>query len=130
KGNGPDQGQSKDQQGGKDGQSQDGQGKDGKPVKKKTNPLKNPKVLIIGGIFYWLWARQYVNTDDAFVDPHIVRLAPQVSGQVMRVTVDDNAVVRAGQILVEIDSSTARASLDQAQAQRGQAIAQIAQAQA
>jgi membrane fusion protein (multidrug efflux system) len=87
-------------------------------------------VLIVGGFFYWLWARQYVSTDDAFVDTHIVRLAPQVSGQVMRVTVDDNAVVRAGQVLVEIDSSSARAALDQAQAQRGQAIAQIAQAQA
>ncbi|HEX3887281.1 MAG TPA: HlyD family secretion protein [Phenylobacterium sp.] len=128
-----DQGQGGDGGGGKDG-------KDGKPPKKKPNPLKNPKVLIVGGVvlvvlivggfFYWLWARQYVSTDDAFVDTHIVRLAPQVSGQVMRVTVDDNAVVQAGQVLVEIDSSSARASLDQAQAQRGQAIAQIAQAQA
>ncbi|THD58150.1 HlyD family secretion protein [Phenylobacterium sp.] len=117
------------------------QGGDGKPPpKKKPNPLKNPKVLIIGGIvivvlaiggvFYWLHARQYVSTDDAFVDTHIVRLAPQVSGEVMRVLVVDNAVVKAGQVLVEIDSSTVRAQLDQAQAQRGQAIAQIGQAQA
>ena len=110
------------------------------PPKKKSNPLKNPKVLVIGaivivvlligGIFYWLHARQYVSTDDAFVDTHVVRLAPQVSGEVMRVLVGDNAVVRAGQVLVEIDSSTVRAQLDQAQAQRGQAIAQIGQAQA
>jgi membrane fusion protein (multidrug efflux system) len=119
--------------------SKDGGG-DGKPAKKKPNPLKNPKVLIIGGIvlvvlviggsLYWLHARQFVSTDDAFVDTHIVRLAPQVSGEVTRVLVADNAVVRAGQVLVEIDASTVRAQLDQAQAQRGQAIAQIGQAQA
>jgi len=135
------QGQNPGQGGGGGGGEDDGaKSGDGKPARKKPNPLKNPKVLVIGAIvmvvlivgaiFYWLWARQYVDTDDAFVDTHIVRLAPQVSGQVMRVTVDDNAIVQAGQVLVEIDSSTARASLDQAEAQRGQAIAQIAQAEA
>jgi membrane fusion protein (multidrug efflux system) len=121
------------------GQAADGGG-DAKPEKKKPNPLKNPRVLIIGaivlvvlligGVFYWLHARQYVSTDDAFVDAHVVRLAPQVTGQVSRVLVDDNAVVRAGQVLVEIDASSARAALDQAVAQRGQALAQIGQAQA
>jgi membrane fusion protein (multidrug efflux system) len=110
------------------------------PPRKKPNPLKNPKVLIIGGIvlavlliggfFYWLYARQYVKTDDAFVDTHVVRLAPQVPGQVSRVLVDDNAVVRAGQVLVEIDASAARTALNQAEAQRGQALAQLASAQA
>jgi membrane fusion protein (multidrug efflux system) len=108
--------------------------------KKKPSPLKNPKVLVVGaivvvvlavgGFFYWLHARQYVSTDDAFVDAHVVRLAPQVTGQVARVLVADNAVVRAGQVLVEIDASSARAALDQAQAQRGQAVAQIGQAEA
>jgi membrane fusion protein (multidrug efflux system) len=127
---------------GGDAQRREGQAHGGgkPPARKKPNPLKNPKVLLIGGavvvvllvggFFYWLHARQYVSTDDAFVDVHIVRLAPQVSGQVMRVTADDNALVKAGQVLVEIDASSARAALDQAQAQRGQAIAQIAQAQA
>jgi membrane fusion protein (multidrug efflux system) len=122
---------------------QDGDKEDGdsdKPKAKKPNPLKNPKVLIIGGIvllvlavggvLYWLHARQYQSTDDAFVDTHIVRLAPQVPGQVLRVLVDDNAVVKAGQVLVEIDASSARAALDQAEAQRGQALAQLGQARA
>jgi membrane fusion protein (multidrug efflux system) len=87
-------------------------------------------ILVVGGVLYWLHARQYVSTDDAFVDTHVVRLAPQVTGQVSRVLVDDNAVVRAGQVLVEIDASSARAALDQAVAQRGQAVAQIGQAEA
>ncbi len=107
---------------------------------KKPNPLKNPKVLIIGGlvvvvlaiggVLYWLHARQWQSTDDAFVDVHIVRLAPQVSGQVSRVLVDDNVLVHPGQVLVEIDSSSVRTALDQAVAQRSEALAKLAQSQA
>lgn len=123
-------------------QRKDGEGerKDQPPEPKKPSPLKNPKfligggvvaaVLLVGGFLYWLHARQYQSTDDAFVDVHIVRLAAQVPGQVMRVSVDDNAFVRAGQPLVEIDASSARAALAQAVAQRGQALAQIGQAEA
>ena len=124
-----------------DGKSKGGgkpEGGDDKP--KKPNPLKNPKVLIIGGLvlivlvvgasLYWLHARQWESTDDAFVDVHIVRLAPQVSGQVTKVLVDDNVVVHPGQLLVEIDSSSVRTALDQAEAQRGEALAKLAQARA
>lgn len=129
-----------DKPGDERGDGQDG-GEDGdKPQKKKPNPLRNPKVLIIGavviavvalgGLLWWLHARQYVKTDDAFVDTHIVRLAPQVSGQVSRVYVDDNAPVRAGEVLLEIDASAARATYDQAQAQRGEALAKLDQARA
>jgi membrane fusion protein (multidrug efflux system) len=110
------------------------------PAKKKKNPFKNPVVVLIiivvvvglavGGFFYWLHARQYVKTDDAFVDAHIVRLAPQISGQVSRVLVDDNQLVEPGQPIVEIDSSAAQNALNQAVSQKAQAQAQEAQAQA
>lgn len=122
---------------GKDGDGKDGDGKD---EKKKPNPLKNPLVIIgivvavvviaVVALIWWLNARQYESTDDAFVDTHIIRLAPQVAGQVSSVRVDDNVLVQPGQVLVEIDSSTARASLDQALGQRGEAVAKLAQAQA
>ena len=35
--------------------------------------------LIVGGILYWLHARQYESTDDAFIDTHIVQIAPQIA---------------------------------------------------
>ena len=102
---------------------------DGEDEPKKPNPLKNPKVLIIGaivvvvlligGLLYWLHARQYVSTDDAFVDTHIVRLAPQVSGQVSTVLVDDNAFVHAGQPLIEVDACPAHLQGKVVSIQRG-----------
>jgi membrane fusion protein (multidrug efflux system) len=131
----PDDGDDEDQPKAGDPHSDGDEDPPGKP-----NPLKNPKVLVIGaavlilllvgGLLYWLHARQYQSTDDAFVDTHIVRLAPQVPGQVVRVLVADNALVRAGQPLIEIDASSARAALMRARAQQGEADAQLTQARA
>ncbi|HEX4293577.1 MAG TPA: HlyD family secretion protein [Rhizomicrobium sp.] len=87
-------------------------------------------ILIVGGIVWWLIARQYEDTDDAFIDAHIVHIAPQIAGQVTSIPVNDNQFVRRGQVLAEIDSADAHARLSQIDAQRAQAETQIAQAQA
>ncbi len=89
-------------------------------------------VLIIGGTLYYLHARQYESTDDAFVDAHIVRIAAQSAGQLTQVAELDNRHVDAGRLLAVIEPSgpetqldQARANVDQARAQYGQAVAQI-----
>lgn len=102
--------------------------------------LRNPYVMagaavlivlvIVGGILWWLHARQYESTDDAFIDAHIVRLAPQLAGQVMTVLVDDNQRVQQGQTLVLINSAAAVASVAAAQAAGAQAAAQDTNAHA
>src|ERR1700732_2717192 len=52
--------------------------------------------VIIGGLLWWLEARRYESTDDAFIDVHMTRVAPQVAGRVLRVAVDDNQEVKPG----------------------------------
>ena len=86
--------------------------------------------VFVAALLAWLHARHYQSTDDAFIDTHLVRVAPRISGRVGRVLVDDNQVVRAGQKLIEIDPRDQQAQLDQARANAAQADAQIAQAQA
>src|SRR5262245_38230828 len=44
-----------------------------------------------------------VSTDDAYVNGHVTFVAPRVAGQVKQVLVDDNNVVRKGDLLVELD---------------------------
>jgi membrane fusion protein (multidrug efflux system) len=85
-------------------------------------------ILLIGGIIWWLIERQYEDTDDAFIDAHIVHISPQVAGQVIAVRVNDNQRVRKGQVLVEIDSADADARLAQVRAQQAQAETQYEQA--
>src|SRR3546814_17016928 len=46
--------------------------------------------IVIGGLLYYLDARQYESTDDAYVDAHIVRLAPTVGGTLKAVADLDN----------------------------------------
>ena len=104
------------------------------------SPLANPWVkvglvvvvllLIAGGVIWWLDARHYEDTDDAFIDTHIVHVSPQIAGQVLAVHVNDNQRVRAGEPLVDIDARTQTAQLEQTMAQRVQALTQIEQAQA
>jgi membrane fusion protein (multidrug efflux system) len=87
-------------------------------------------LLGIGGTLYWLHARQYVSTDDAFVDAHIVRIAAETQGKLTFVARDDNRRVEAGTLLATIEPDASDATLDQARAQAAQAEAGIQQAQA
>ena len=86
--------------------------------------------LATGGVLYWLDARQYESTDDAFLDGHISQVASQIPGRVVRLAVEDNQAVEAGQVLVEIDPRDYQVRLDQARAQAAQARAQAEQARA
>jgi membrane fusion protein (multidrug efflux system) len=44
-----------------------------------------------------------ISTDDAYVNGHVTFVAPRVSGQVMKVLVDDNYRVKKGDLLVQLD---------------------------
>ena len=118
-------------------EASDGQDQEKPGDQKKPGFLKNPWVriaivvvvvlLLLGALIWWLIARNYEDTDDAFIDTHIVHIAPQIAGQVIRLEVGDNQFVRKGQPLLEIDSADARAKLAQAVAQRLQAVTQYRQ---
>jgi membrane fusion protein, multidrug efflux system len=64
-------------------------------------------------------------TDDAYVRAHRATIAPRVPGQVTAVRVDDNDMVKAGQVLAELDDRDFRVALEQAQAQVTAAHASI-----
>jgi membrane fusion protein (multidrug efflux system) len=80
---------------------------------------------IVGGILYWLHARQFESTDDAFIDARTVSISPQVPGGIVEVPVTDNERLETGAVLVRIDDRDYRAALSQATAQVEQANASI-----
>ena len=106
-----------------------------KPKAKRRWPKLLVGVLVAGGlvtagVLYWLDARHFVSTDDAFIDGHVSQVSAQISGRVIRLSVNDNQAVAAGQMLAEIDPRDMAVRLDQMQAQRDQAAAQLIQARA
>jgi membrane fusion protein (multidrug efflux system) len=86
-------------------------------------------LVIVGGALLWLHARRFESTDDAFVDARTVRLSPQIAGRVVHVYANDNEQVRAGQVLVEIDTGEAQARLDEATSQEALARTELEQAE-
>src|ERR1700761_8436416 len=86
--------------------------------------------MIVGGTLYWLQARHFETTDDAFIDTYTTQVAPRVAGQVTKLLFADNQHVTAGQVLLLIDPRDYQARLDQARAQQASAEAALPQAQA
>ncbi len=86
--------------------------------------------LIVAGTLYWVEARRFVSTDDAFIDGHNAVIAPQIAGRVMKVTIEDNQMVEANQLLVVLDGRDYQVKLDQAITQKAQNVAQVDQARA
>ncbi len=79
----------------------------------------------IGGVLYWLHARQFEETDDAEIDAHLNAVSPRIDGTITKVYVDDNQYVKVGQPLVDLDPSDLQVSLDQAKAQLLQARSMV-----
>jgi membrane fusion protein, multidrug efflux system len=82
-------------------------------------------VAALYGDYFWTTGRFLVTTDDAYVEAHSALMAPQVSGYVVAVPVNDNQRVRAGQVLVRIDPRDYEAALAQARANVAAARASI-----
>jgi membrane fusion protein (multidrug efflux system) len=70
---------------------------------------------VIAGIAWYLHARHYESTDDAFIDGRPVLVSPQVTGNITSVNVTDNQIVRSGDLLATIDPRNYKAAVDQAE---------------
>ncbi len=80
--------------------------------------------VVAAGGDYWYLTRDLESTDDAYTDGRAVAIAPQVSGNVITLAVDDNQFVHRGDLLIAIDPRPFRAARDQARGQLALAHAQ------
>jgi membrane fusion protein (multidrug efflux system) len=69
------------------------------------------------GLGYWIYARQFESTDDAFIDGDIVQISPRVPAYVKKVYVDSNKFVHKGDLLVELVADDYEIKVQQAKAQ-------------
>src|SRR5262249_11233344 len=73
-------------------------------------------LLLAAGIFVWRYYAVRESTDDAQIDGHINPISSRVAGTVLRVLHDDNEVVEAGTLLVELDPKDYEVAADRARA--------------
>jgi membrane fusion protein (multidrug efflux system) len=83
-------------------------------------------LLALGVAVYWyVFQRNNVYTDNAYVGGNIVQVTPQVGGTVVSIHTDDTQLVSEGQALVQLDQTDAQASLKAAEAALGNAVRSV-----
>jgi membrane fusion protein (multidrug efflux system) len=81
--------------------------------------------LAVAFAAYWyLYARYYQETDDAYVAGDLVNVMSQVSGTVVSIGADETDLVQAGQELVRLDSADAEIALRDAEARLARIVRQ------
>jgi membrane fusion protein (multidrug efflux system) len=79
-----------------------------------------------GYLAYWfLDARFFESTDDSYVTGDVVQVTSEVPGTVLALNADDTQLVRAGQILLELDPADAEIATANAEADLARAVRQV-----
>ncbi len=122
--------------GDKPADGKEGAGKDGDDPndarRKKARPFVRIILIVVvlaliaGGVWYWLGTRNIESTDDAYTDGRAITLAPQISGQIVTLAVNDNQFVHKGDPIVVIDPRQYRFAREQAAASLADAEGQLA----
>jgi membrane fusion protein, multidrug efflux system len=104
----------------------------------KPSLLANPRVrigagvvlLAVIGIGLWIYLTAgRETTDDAQIDGHVTQVAARVGGTITKVSVEDNQLVEAGALLVELDPRDYQVALDRMRAELADAEANAIAAQ-
>lgn len=83
-------------------------------------------VILLAYLVWWfISARNFESTDDAYVAGNVVQVTPQIGGTVIAIHADDTELVQAGMPLIELDRIDAAVALDQADAQLAQTIREV-----
>lgn len=88
-------------------------------------PAVTALVILILGTIVSINSVYYKSTDDAFVEGHIVTVAPRVSGPVIKLNVEDNQEVKKGDLLLEIDPKDYEVKLKQTESKLEEARAAL-----
>jgi membrane fusion protein (multidrug efflux system) len=91
-----------------------------------------PLAALIGGLVFYLSGGRYVTTDDAYVGAQKVLITPDVSGKIIKVTVQEGQRVSTGDVMFQVDpvpyqlaAQQASAKLDDAKTTHDNLIANV-----
>jgi membrane fusion protein, multidrug efflux system len=77
------------------------------------------------GLYSYIHASRFVSTDDAYTSAETAQVTPAVAGIVRAVHVSDTQHVKRDDVLIELDDTDARLSLEQADAELGRALRRV-----
>ncbi len=101
-----------------------------KKIPKKFLVMSLAIILSVCGFAFYLHSSHYQHTDDAYLESHMVSVAPKVSGQIIEVYIDDNDKVKAGDLVAKIDPVDYKVRYEELNAQYEKALLQQSVAKA
>jgi membrane fusion protein (multidrug efflux system) len=87
-------------------------------------------IVLLAAVAVALWWRSTFteNTDDAQVNGHLIQVSSRISGQVLKVEVNENQMVKAGDLIAELDPADYQVAVENAEAALASAQANAAAA--
>ena len=87
-------------------------------------------VVVLALVAVGLWWRSTFteDTDDAQVNGHLIQVSSRIAGQVAKVDVEENQMVKAGDVIAELDPSDYQVAVENAEAALASAQANAAAA--
>ena len=85
-------------------------------------------VLVVAAIALWWHSTFSEDTDDAQVNGHLIQVSARINGQVLKVDVEENQVVKAGDTIAELDPRDYQVAVENAEAALASAQANAAAA--
>jgi len=85
-------------------------------------------VLVVVAVALWWRSTFTEDTDDAQINGHLIQVSSRINGQVLKVDVEENQVVKAGDTIAELDPADYNVAVENAQAALADARANAAAA--
>jgi membrane fusion protein (multidrug efflux system) len=85
-------------------------------------------VLVLVAVGLWWRSTYSESTDDAQINGHLIQISARIAGQVLKVDVEENQVVKAGDTIAELDPADYQVAVEQAEAALASAQANAAAA--
>ena len=79
--------------------------------------------VIVIVVIYILNGMKYQSTDDAYVESHMIQIAPKVTGQIVELYIKDNQKIKEGDVVAKIDDEDYIIRFNQADAEYKKALA-------
>jgi membrane fusion protein (multidrug efflux system) len=100
-----------------------------------TTPNRRRGLLALGliatlgavayGTYWFLVARHYESTDDAYVNGDLVQITSEVPGTVIGLSADDTQGVQRNQVLLQLDPADAQVAMGNAEAGLARAVREV-----
>jgi membrane fusion protein (multidrug efflux system) len=73
-------------------------------------------IIVVAGVAFWWHSTFSEDTDDAQVNGHLIQVSSRITGQVQKVYVDENQMVKKGDPIVDLDPRDYQVAVENAKA--------------